>query len=77
MSVFLSPFPSDSPLPIVPLSLSRVHPVLVHPSLSRAAYRASLSLPDTDQRPNNAGPQELLLHLRIDQRHDGPAPLTL
>eukprot|EP01043_Picozoa_sp_COSAG02_P060284 COSAG02_NODE_7843_length_2822_cov_6.232831_5_plen_147_part_01 len=50
MSVFLSPFPSDSPLPIVPLSLSlsRVHPVLVHPSLSRAAYRASLSLPDTD-----------------------------
>ena len=40
-------------------------------SSARVSLRARGNSPDTDQGSDNARPQELLLHLRIDQRHGG------
>jgi hypothetical protein len=40
-------------------------------SSARISLRARGNSPDTDQGSDNARPQELLLHLRIDQRHGG------
>ena len=74
---------------LLQLELFRESDVLAchSPAARHCEPRAAHSdLPDTDQRADDARPQELLLHLRVDQRHGGrccvclmcvPASLTL